>query len=898
MKQENKIKTIYHLDWIYQQIDSMIDLMDERAIQEITSGNTKDLNNIIGVIEEEAIRIFNFMPDPITQDKFYELTNLTANLDESLKILNYNYFKLSMLPGFYLGNHSIEWGNFVQLYQFLNILAARSLGKCFSPDTEVLMFDGSVKQIQDIRVGDLVMGPDSMPREVLSLHSGVDDMYEVEQARSENYKVNSRHLLHFKRGVWNNDKKTTESNNTRIVEMPISEYHEKSKYYKSKSWGYRCNGWELPSKTQEVEPYFLGLWLGDGNNNDSTITNQDDEVYNYLEGYAKRLGIDIRRGIKNSPLNIKITNSIPGERNVLLNFLKNNQLIHNKHIPQDYLINSRENRLQLLAGLIDSDGYYQSKGNMYHICMNNEYLIKQIQQLGWSLGFRCTYRERNCKLSYKDVFYKSFQVSISGNVSSIPVKIKYKKGAVNDLIFRDSFKSSLKTTYIGKGAYVGFSCDKDHLFLLKDGTVVHNSFEFSFAYPLWKMYGYRKPTEFNPIDRQTELRKLGVIVTNKYALGKDLLKFISDEIRDNNMLHERLKPSSGGLGKEEIEARNGAELKLRSYDSSIRGLHPGYISVDDFLGKECMYSKDMRDKYHDVFQSEIMNAIEPDGQVVAVGTPFHHEDLYAQLRRDEKWKMFEYPAIFPNGELAAPNRYNMKLIEEKKKSLGSLIFSREILVVPVSDVSTIFPYSILEKAFVGMNEYVLVDNIHSFPKKFVKVKVGCDFAISGNIGSDASVFQVWGLDQFGDWWLLYVWRGQGKSHNQQISEISKIERNFNPNEIIMEVNGFQRVMAQLAKDAGVRNIVEFTTTSFNKKDVYEGLPSIAVLFEQGRIHMPRGDERSREQTDWLCSEFNAITIKDNGKLESADEHDDGPMSTFFAIKGGNVASNELIMDFV
>lgn len=553
MKQEGKIKTIYHLDWIYQQIDSMIDLMDDRAIQEITSGNTKDLNNIMGVIEEEAIRIFNFMPDPVTQDKFYELTNLTANLDESLKILNYNYFKLSMLPGFYLGNHSIEWGNFVQLYQFLNILAARSLGK---------------------------------------------------------------------------------------------------------------------------------------------------------------------------------------------------------------------------------------------------------------------------------------------------------------------------------------------------------SFEFSYAYPLWKMYGYRKPTEFNPIDRQTELRKLGVIVTNKYALGKDLLKFISDEIRDNNMLHERLKPNSGGLGKEEIEARNGAELKLRSYDSSIRGLHPGYISVDDFLGKECMYSKDMRDKYYDVFQSEIMNAIEPDGQVVAVGTPFHHEDLYSKLRIDEKWKMFEYPAIFPNGELAAPNRYSMKLIEEKKKSLGSLIFSREILVVPVSDVSTIFPYNILEKAFVGMNEYVLVDNIHSFPKKFVKVKVGCDFAISGNIGSDASVFQVWGLDQFGDWWLLYVWRGQGKSHNQQISEISKIERNFNPNEIVMEVNGFQRVMAQLAKDAGVRNIVEFTTTSFNKKDVYEGLPSIAVLFEQGRIHMPRGDERSREQTDWLCSEFNAITIKDNGKLESADEHDDGPMSTFFAIKGGNVASNELIMDFV
>lgn len=550
---DSKIKTVYHLDYIYQQISSIIDLMDTKAILDITSGNESDLSNILNILEEEAISIFNGFPDPITSSKFYELEHLTQNLDESMKILNYNYFKLTMLPGFYLGNHSIEWGNFVQLYQYLNILAARSLGK---------------------------------------------------------------------------------------------------------------------------------------------------------------------------------------------------------------------------------------------------------------------------------------------------------------------------------------------------------SFEFSFAYPIWKGYGYRKPMEFNPIDRQIELRKKGVIVTNKYALGKDLLKIISDEVRDNNILWDRLKPQSGGLGKEEIEFKNGAEIKLRSYDSSIRGLHPGWITVDDFLGKECMYSKDMRDKYLDVFQSEIMNAIEPDGQVVAVGTPFHHEDLYSFLRRDDKWKMFEYPAIFPNGELAAPNRYNMETIEDKKKSLGSLIFSREILVVPVSDVSTIFPWNILEKSFVGMHEFKLVENINSFPKKFVKVKIGCDFAISGAIGSDSSVFSVWGLDQFGDWYLLHIWRGQGKSHNEQIAKISQIERNFNPNCVVMEVNGFQRVMADIAKERGVRNIIEFNTTGFNKKDIYDGLPGLAILFEQGRIHLPRGDEYSREQTDWLCGEFNSITIKDNGKLESASEHDDGAMSSFLAIKGGEKQTNDLVFGFM
>ena len=57
--------------------------------------------------------------------------------------------------------------------------------------------------------------------------------------------------------------------------------------------------------------------------------------------------------------------------------------------------------------------------------------------------------------------------------------------------------------------------------------------------------------------------------------------------------------------------------------------------------------------------------------------------------------------------------------------------------------------------------------------------------------------------------------------------------------------------------------------------------------------MPRGDQYSKEMTDWLCSEFNSITIKpDSGKLESAGEHDDGPMSAWFGIQCISVNKNK------
>lgn len=80
-----------------------------------------------------------------------------------------------------------------------------TINRCFSPDTEVLMADGSTRQIKDVYVGDQVLGVDSKPRTVRSVHSGMDDMYEVRQCgvnlRSENgvlkYVCNSRHLLHL-----------------------------------------------------------------------------------------------------------------------------------------------------------------------------------------------------------------------------------------------------------------------------------------------------------------------------------------------------------------------------------------------------------------------------------------------------------------------------------------------------------------------------------------------------------------------------------------------------------------------------------------------------------------------------------------------------------------------------
>ena len=78
-------------------------------------------------------------------------------------------------------------------------------GKCHAKDTPILMYDGTIKMVQDIRENDVLMGDDSTPRRVLSLASGQDEMYDIIPTKGEKYTVNAAHILCLKYDVLNKD---------------------------------------------------------------------------------------------------------------------------------------------------------------------------------------------------------------------------------------------------------------------------------------------------------------------------------------------------------------------------------------------------------------------------------------------------------------------------------------------------------------------------------------------------------------------------------------------------------------------------------------------------------------------------------------------------------------------
>ncbi|WP_298138709.1 replicative DNA helicase [Flavobacterium sp.] len=356
----------------------------------------------------------------------------------------------------------------------LVIIAARpGMGKCLGRGTKVLMFDGSLKNVEDIKENELLMGDDSTPRKVLSIARGQEKMYWIHQNKAMSYRVNESHILSLKRS--RNEGKHKQGD---ILNITVKEYLEKSDKFKSNYKGYKV-GVEFDKKELSLEPYYLGLWLGDGHSYSQRITNTDEEIIQYLNDYASRLESELvtyEQEDRTNNYSIVNRNKFISEdfTTCIQTELRTLGLIQNKHIPNSYLINSRDNRLQLLAGIIDSDGYYTSEFNCFEIVQKNEELLNQIKFLCDTLGFRTSIRKKKTSIKSTGFEGVAFRLRIFGNLNEIPTKVQRKKA--REWKSKVDWKvTGIKVEFDKIDDYYGFEIDGNRLFLLEDCTVTHNT---------------------------------------------------------------------------------------------------------------------------------------------------------------------------------------------------------------------------------------------------------------------------------------------------------------------------------------------------------------------------------------------------------------------------------------
>lgn len=371
----------------------------------------------------------------------------------------------------------IELGKTVEAFVFspsiVNLIySSKGEGKSLDLLEKVIMADGSVRFAKDVKLGDQLMGDDSLPRNVLAVHYGRDDMYEIIPIKGEPFKCNKEHIL-----VLNHCRVKPILKDT-IIEISVKDYLEKNKYFRSSINRLYRSGIDFSTHPVEIPPYFIGMWLADGHSNKIAVTTPDREVVEYIRFFAREWGVGVRTekiSKTNKAKTYYLTNGVHqknGTNPILTAFRKLN-LFNNKHIPSIYKINSREVRLELLAGLIDGDGSFNHEGFDYITKRKN--LADDIIYLCRSLGLAAYVQQCKKTIKTRGFVGEYYRIHISGDCSVVPVlldrkKCKPRKQKKNVLV-----TGIKKIKYLGKGEYVGWILDGNHRYLLGSFIVSHNT---------------------------------------------------------------------------------------------------------------------------------------------------------------------------------------------------------------------------------------------------------------------------------------------------------------------------------------------------------------------------------------------------------------------------------------
>lgn len=339
-------------------------------------------------------------------------------------------------------------------------------GKCVAKGTRFIMFDGSIKNVEDIVAGDVLMGADSKPRTVLATTHGIDNMYKVIPENGIEHIVNSKHPIRtiYRKAYGNivREELITAPNHIKTLSL-----HPRWRECYALE---KVNGIEFEHKDVLIDPYIFGLWIGDGDKDSARFTNPDIEVIDALKKFANA-----------NNLVCNIYNHSTSKLAKRISFTKKDCSLNwfrqaldamgvkdNKFIPKNYICTDRESRLQFLAGIIDTNGNYDARKHNFEIIQKLESVTAGIVYIARSLGIKTTVKT---KVVNGCTYYRIFLLS-KGWI--IPTKVKRKQCPEYTALQKNPLECRFDIESIGKDEYYGFEVDGDSLCLLEDFTIFHN----------------------------------------------------------------------------------------------------------------------------------------------------------------------------------------------------------------------------------------------------------------------------------------------------------------------------------------------------------------------------------------------------------------------------------------
>ena len=527
-------------------------------------------------------------------------------------------------------------------YKKIAISFPRGHGKAESINSLILTPMGW-RKIGDLVVGDEIIGANGMTTTITYLHPvSIMDLYKVETRDGRTALCNQEHLWSVL-SPQNSPKYKVKS----LYQISID--YKKTRIDKRTGKEFTENKYYIPcpepvvfnEKNLIVDPYTLGIWLGNGSKDSGSITSIDPEIFNYIP-----YGVN-----KNKT---KYRYHILGLRKGLSDI----GVLKNKEIPEKYLFGSLLQRLGLLQGLMDTDGTCHRTDGTAYFSNTNKDIIDGLVHLVRSLGGIAMVYPKKSTLNGKE-FY-SWVVSLRLPKGYNPFRLKRKarlykesKTPIKNAIVNIAFEKREQARCIT-------IANPDGLYITNDFLVTHNSTHLSIMYPLWliaKNHNLRilliSSSSLTSKSFLTEI--MGHIEKNElyqaYAKWEDERRVgVVPKMRQYRKTQENWSGDSIIIDREDLKIKDPTIHALGVF-GSILSKRADIIICDDVVNQENSATEEQRRKVIDWIYTTIMPVLVPGGKFLYLGNTWHQEDLVAHLLRDP---LFDYrdrmPAIIKESD--------------------------------------------------------------------------------------------------------------------------------------------------------------------------------------------------------------------------------------------------------
>lgn len=726
------------------------------------------------------------------------------------------------------------WHELLDRHDRFILWSAVEQGKCLGLGTMVLRHDGTSVRVEDVRVGDDLLGPDSLPRRVLSTATGVGPMYRIVPRKGEPWTCNGPHVLTL---VRSGDRPGCNV----PFDVPLDEYLRRTAAWKADCKLFMPGPVDfLPSSAQvPVDPYFLGIWLGDGTKDlrSVRVTKPDAEIEAACRDEATRWGlqlsvcVDSRSGCPTYGL----ASASAGTHNPLAAAMRA-LMPDGPRVPPAYLYGSQQVRAAVLAGLLDTDGYCVSSGCV-EITQKDSRIADDVEFLARSLGLRVT---RRIKIVGGSPYHRLF---LSGEFGGVPMRIA-RKVPPPRTGGKDSRRVGFRVEALGDGPYAGFTLDGDGRFLLGDFTVTHNTAQIGCGRVLYE------------IGRDPSLRC--AILCNVHDQALKLTKLLSTYITMSEELREVFpglrRARDGGVW---TQSKLTVERPVLSKDPTIQalGVHGNItgarldlVVCDDILDFENTYTDEARKKLIAWYESTITGRLTERARVWFVGNAYHPEDLLHHLAKKSSWEAVRYPVVDDSGVPYWPERWSLKRIEERRQEMHPAEFARQMMCVSRSDEASIFKREWVERAMKRGEGRSLAYGLETIPPGYRTV-TGVDLAVQQKDGADFTV--LFSIIVHPDETREVLWIDAGRWSGPEIVRRVVDHHTRYGSLIFVENNGAQDFLLQFARYRSAVPIRAFTTGR-NKAHPEFGIQGLATEMFNGKWIVPNdGGKLDKDVAAWV-----------------------------------------------